>query len=133
MAAAKNIQARAGRWWHHFVGKDPTSPSSPDILRTSRGAIVPLSRLPPTKPQDRIPKQQTTPTIPSDQLHALLEAARRRRQGKSTQNNTFEENEYWSPMEPNSTAVPYDEQPATARRNKAIKTEYSGISEVHAD
>jgi len=134
MAAAENIQARAGRWWHHFVGKDPSENPDSESLRTARGAIVPLSWIPPSKRESHSPKQHHIPSIPTDQLKALLEAARRRRQGKELQKEATLEDEYWSPMEPNSTSVPYDEQPATGpRRARATRIDPSGISEVQVD
>lgn len=134
MTAAENIQARAGRWWHHFVGKDSSDDTGSDPVRTSRGAIVPLSWIPTN--HNPPPKEHPIPSIPTDHLNALLEAARRRRQGNGTlndQDDTTLEDEYWSPMKPNSTSVPYDEQPAITRprRARAIRIEGSGITEVH--
>lgn len=129
MEAAENIQARAGRWWHHFVGKEVFSHTETDTVRTSRGAIVPMSWI----DQDPSPKQ---PHIATEQLHALLEAARRRRQGKGLpieeDSAPTLEDEYWTPLEPSSTTVPYDEQqPVFTRRRKV--TGSSGIAEVQMD
>lgn len=144
MAAAENIQARAGRWWHHFVGQNP-SDLDPDSLRISRGAIVPLSWISTTdRGNSSSSKEQPGPSIPEDQLNALLEAARRRRQGDAPGNvqedNALAEDEYWSPTEPISTTVSYDEQPSTgARRARAnrsrieINPKGAGISEFRMD
>lgn len=143
MAAAENIQARAGRWWHHFVGKDASELDS-DSLRTSRGAIVPLSWFPTTdRGNSGSPKEHAIPSIPEDQLNALLEAARRRRQGNAPridqEGSDLLEDEYWSPMEPISRTDLYDQQPSTgARRARANRSRIEvnpkgGISEVQVD
>lgn len=143
MAAAENIQARAGRWWHHFVGKN-ASDLDTDSLRTSRGSIVPLSWIPKTdRGNSTSSKEQAGSSILEDQLRALLEAARRRRKGNALQNdqegNALVEDEYWSPMEPVSRSDLYDQEPligarrARANRSRIQINPKGGISEVQMD
>ncbi|KAG0575988.1 hypothetical protein KC19_5G046200 [Ceratodon purpureus] len=143
MAAAENIQARAGRWWHHFVGQNAFDLDT-DSLRTSRGAIVPLSWIPKAdRGNSTFPEEHAGPSIPEDQLKALLEAARRRRKGNALHDdqddNALEEDEYWSPMEPVSRTDLYDHEPsAGARRVRSNRSRIEinhngGISEVQMD
>ena len=143
MAAAENIQARAGRWWHHLVGKNASDLDS-DAVRTERGAIVPLSWISKTDQGDSTSsRDQPGPSIPENQLNALLEAARRRRQGNAPRNdhedNALAEDEYWSPMKPTSRIDLIDQQPSTdarrarARRSRIEINPKGGISEVQMD
>jgi ferredoxin len=116
MAAAEGIQARAGWWWHHFIGKSQFGDMSswnPESARASTGAIIPLSwvTLPDSdKPSGFQYKSHTSPSIP-EELGPLFEAAAQRRQKGSSaprinsKANAIED-EYWFPAEPLSCPLP---------------------------
>lgn len=137
MAAAENIQTRAGRWWHHFVGANPYDSNSDSAsLRASRGAIVPLSWVP---TMDRnypvsAPRWQPNFGLPED-IGPLLEAARRRRQGNDIEaeqeREVLVEEDYWSPIQPFYTSTPNDEEPLTDSRGHNPSSH--GISETQMD
>ncbi|XP_024375974.1 chaperone protein dnaJ C76, chloroplastic [Physcomitrium patens] len=135
MAAAENIQARAGRWWHHFVGVDP---SDLDSVRACRGAIVPLSWIPSTgRVSSTASHTYQGPSIP-EELGRLFEAARRRRQGNGEEGNVLAEDDYWTPVKHVSRSVPSEEKRATGPRRESkpgkpgnsYEPKWAGISDL---
>jgi hypothetical protein len=135
MAAAENIQARAGRWWYHFVGVDP---SDLDSVRASRGAIVPLSWIPSTGRVSSTASHTYQGSSIPEELGRLFEAARRRRQGNGKEDNMLAEDDYWTPVKHVSRSVPSEEQRATGPRRESRATKsgnsydpkWAGISDL---
>lgn len=143
MAAAENIQARAGRWWHHFIGKVPF-PDMPswtsDSARASRGAIIPLSWVPVRETDSSPGFYYKSPVIP-DELGSLFEEATRRRRSRGTDahnDDALAEEDYWSPLEPVHDSVPSSQTFTIPVSENSLKMQqvdprWAWIPEMHVE
>lgn len=140
LAAMEAVQARAGRWWYHFVGKnmseDATFSKNWDTngAQSSQRAIVPLSYFRPIinviesrddshhQPGNDSGHGQGGASLP-EELEKLFAAAARRRQGGMP---PAVDDEYWVPIELSSSSISFNFEGLSERgQNATKKGEYS--------
>lgn len=141
MAAAENIQARAGRWWHHFMGKDPlkdTAAWGANSVHASRGSIIPLHWVSESGSFRSADNHQSFPRASyatPENLGPLFEAAARRRQQQGnykqsgqTGIDVLEEEDYWTPIQPIAISIPISETNNYTRKSSTKSESYADPS-----
>ncbi|XP_024533550.1 chaperone protein dnaJ C76, chloroplastic isoform X1 [Selaginella moellendorffii] len=115
-AATDAIQARAGRWWHFFVGKSYSSSDDFDHARSSQGAIVPLSWF----AKDVYNQAFRGSLFAQGKMKALYEAVTQQRESSYAQAE-----EYWEPLSNVTTPIENSSSTSTTpatRVDAATKT-----------
>lgn len=143
MAAAENIQARAGRWWHHFMGKDPlkdTAAWGANSVHASRGSIIPLNWVSESgsfRRADNHGSPRASYATPEN-LGPLFEAAARRRQQQGNYKQSGQtgghpgidvlEEDYWTPIQPIAISIPISENNNYIRKSSTKSESYADPS-----
>lgn len=134
LAAMEGVQARAGKWWYHFIGKSGSNhQAASDIRREAYGAIVPLIYYRAVRnTQDSGPYSSHNGGDGHDgynftlqgELHRLFEATSKRWHGHSSPGGGHAlDDEYWVPITRNSCPVTYsvENHPHLLAQNTGLK------------